>query len=244
MVQIPGGTFLMGSPEDELDNYKNEQPQHSVTVPSFFMGRYPVTQAQWHVVAGYPEVKQELKLDPSYFKGENRPVERVSWEDAMEFCQRLSVKTSRSYSLPSEAEWEYACRAGSQTPFHFGETLTDDLANYDARKIYGRGVEGEYQGETTEVGQFLANHFGLHDMHGNVGEWCQDDWFINFEGAPGDGRAWVNEIHAEKAKVWRGGSWSYRPKDCRSAYRPWGVLVNHRFNYIGVRVCCSVARTL
>ena len=118
MVQIPGGTFLMGAPEDELHNRKSEQPQHSVTVPSFFMGRYPITQTQWHLVVGYPEVKRELKPDPSEFKGENRPVEQVSWQDAVEFCQRLSVKTSRSYRLPSEAEWEYACRAGTQTP-HF-----------------------------------------------------------------------------------------------------------------------------
>ena len=127
MMQIPGGKFLMGSPPDELENYSNEQPQHEVTVPAFFMARTPITQAQWQIVAGYDPVDQELDPDPSRFKGDNRPVECVSWEYATEFCQRLSKKTGRIYRLPSEAEWEYACRAGTQTPFHFGETLSDEL---------------------------------------------------------------------------------------------------------------------
>jgi formylglycine-generating enzyme required for sulfatase activity len=237
MIQIPGGTFLMGSPEDELYNYKYEQPQHSVTVPSFFMGRYPITQAQWRVVVGYPEVKRELKPDPSKFKGENRPVEQVSWQDVVEFCQRLSVKTSRRYRLPSEAEWEYACRAGTQTPFHFGETLTDELANYDATKVYGRGVKGEYRGETTKVGQFPPNNFGLHDMHGNVWEWCQDDWHDDYEGAPEDGRAWVDGESKNKEKVLRGGSWYVGPWDCRCAFRDYGTRDYFVFNG-GFRVVC------
>jgi formylglycine-generating enzyme required for sulfatase activity len=237
MVQIPGGTFLMGSPKDELDNYEDEQPQHSVTVPSFFMGRYPITQAQWRLVAGYPEVERELKPDASEFKGENRPVEQVSWQDAVEFCQRLSVQTSRSYRLPSEAEWEYACRAGTQTPFHFGETLTDELANYNATKVYGRGVEGEYRGETTEVGQFPPNNFGLHDMHGNVWEWCQDDWHNDYEGAPEDGSAWVDDDSKNKEKVLRGGSWDNNPRYCRCAIRNNNARVNFYY-YRGCRVVC------
>ncbi|NMG59708.1 formylglycine-generating enzyme family protein [Geitlerinema sp. P-1104] len=237
MVQIPGGTFLMGSPHEELKNHPNEQPRHSVSVPSFFMGRYPITQAQWRVVAAYPEVERELKPDPSRFKGENRPVERVSWEDAVEFCQRLSVNTSRSYRLPSEAEWEYACRAGTQTPFHFGETLTDELANYDATKVYGRGVIGEHRGETTEVGQFSPNNFGLHDMHGNVWEWCQDDWHGNYEGAPEDGSAWLDENSTENKKVLRGGSWFHYPRNCRCAIRYYFTRVNF-YNLGGFRVVC------
>ncbi|MCC5897194.1 MAG: formylglycine-generating enzyme family protein [Phormidium sp. BM_Day4_Bin.17] len=237
MVQIPGGTFLMGSPQDELDNRENEQPQHSVTIPSFFMGRYPITQAQWRMVAGYPEVERELNPDPSRFKGENRPVEKVRWQDAVEFFQRLSRQSGRSYRLPSEAEWEYACRAGTQTPFHFGETLTDELANYDATEIYGRGVTGERRGKTTEVGQFPPNNFGLHDMHGNVWEWCQDDWHDDYKGAPEDGRAWVDDPPKNDRKVLRGGSWGNYPKSCRCAFRY--DYTRDGFNdFRGFRVVC------
>ena len=240
MIQIPGGTFLIGSPQDELDNRENEQPQHSVTIPSFFMGRYPITQAQWRVVAAYPEVERELKPDPSHFKGENLPVEWVSWEDAVEFYQRLSVKTSRSYRLPSEAEWEYACRAGTQTPFHFGETLTDELANYDATEVYGRGIKGERRGETTEVGQFPPNNFGLHDMHGNVEEWCQDDWHDNYENAPEDGSAWVDNDSQDNRKVLRGASWGHPPWFCRCAFRYDSTRGLFR-NFGGFRVVCVPA---
>jgi formylglycine-generating enzyme required for sulfatase activity len=129
MMLIPSGSFNMGSPEDELERSASEEPVHLVKVPSFFIGKYPVTQAQWKIVASLPQVNRELKLDPSYFKGDNRPVESVSWYDAVEFCQRLSQYTHRTYRLPTEAEWEYACRAGTTTPFHFGETITTDLAN-------------------------------------------------------------------------------------------------------------------
>ncbi|WP_226586322.1 formylglycine-generating enzyme family protein, partial [Microseira wollei] len=131
MVAIPGGTFLMGSPETEAERYEYEEPQHLVSVPSFFMGKYQITQAQWQAVAALPKINRDLESDPSYFKGENRPVENVSWLDAVEFCARLSQKTKREYRLPSEAEWEYACRAGTTTPFHFGETITPDLVNYN-----------------------------------------------------------------------------------------------------------------
>jgi formylglycine-generating enzyme required for sulfatase activity len=171
MVLILGGTFLMGSPDDELDRYDDEGPQHEVSVPTFFMGKFPITQAQWRVVAEtYSQVKQELDPDPANFKGDNRPVERVSWLDAVEFCARLSRETGREYRLPTEAEWEYACRAGTSTPFYFGDTITTDLANYDSDgKRYGQGPEGTSRGETTEVGSLAnANPFGLYDMHGNV----------------------------------------------------------------------------
>ncbi|NEQ71088.1 MAG: formylglycine-generating enzyme family protein, partial [Symploca sp. SIO2D2] len=130
MVAIPGGKFMIGSPDSEKGRENDEGKQREVTVPRFFMGKYSVTQPQWKAVAALPKVDRDLKSDPSLFKGENMPVERVSWYDAVEFCARLSKKTGRTYRLPSEAEWEYACRAGTTTPFHFGETITCQLANY------------------------------------------------------------------------------------------------------------------
>lgn len=188
MVLIPGGSFMMGSPEDELERSDSESPQHLVDIKQFCIGKYPVTQAQWQAVAALPQVNRELEPDPSYFKGANRPVEQVSWYDAVEFCDRLTSYTKRQYRLPSEAEWEYACRAGTTTPFHFGETITSELANYDANSTYGAGVKGTYREETTVVGSFqVANAFGLYDMHGQVWEWCLDDWHDNYEGAPTDG---------------------------------------------------------
>ncbi|MEO1134170.1 MAG: formylglycine-generating enzyme family protein, partial [Cyanobacteria bacterium J06639_1] len=181
MVAIPGGTFRMGSPEDESERFERESPQHEVTVAPFLMGRYPVTQAQWRVVAALPQVERELEPDPAYFKGDNHPVERVSWEDAVEFCARLSQQTERAYRLPSEAEWEYACRAGTSTPFHFGDMITTEVANYNGTS-YAEGPEGEGRGGTTPVDHFEgANAFGLSDMHGNVREWCQDPWHHNYE---------------------------------------------------------------
>jgi formylglycine-generating enzyme required for sulfatase activity len=221
MVLIRGGEFLMWSPDDELERPSDgrESPQHRVTVPTFFMGRYPVTQAQWRVVAGLPKVERDLNSDPSRFKGNDRPVEKVSWYDAVEFCDRLSAHTNRPYRLPSEAEWEYACRAGTTSPFYCGETLTTEIANYDGNYTYGRGVVGENRGETTPVDQFkLANPWGLCDMHGNVYEWCLDHWHENYEGAPIDGSAWLSEGESAD-RVLRGGSWSYAPRNCRSAYR-------------------------
>ncbi|MGC1310289.1 MAG: SUMF1/EgtB/PvdO family nonheme iron enzyme [Phormidesmis sp.] len=172
LMAILGGTFLMGSPAEEGED--NEKPQHRVMVNPFLMGKYEVTQAQWKAVSALPKVESEMEADPSTFKGDSRPVERISWYDAVEFCQRLSQHTGREYRLPSEAEWEYACRAGTATPFHFGETLTSDLANYNADYAYGSGPKGDYRGQTTDVGSFPANAFGLYDMHGNVREWCLD----------------------------------------------------------------------
>ena len=244
MVAIPGGTFIMGSPPKELEHKKNESPQHSVTVQPFFMGKYPVTQAQWRFVAQLPQVNKELKPDPSKFKGDNRPVDQVSWEDAVEFCLRLSQYTGRTYSLPSEAQWEYACRAGTTTPFHFGETITTDLANYNGDYVYGQGPTGVYRGKTTAVGSFgVANNFGLYDMHGNVWEWCQDHWHSNYEGAPTDESAWLSNKEDSNRRLLRGGSWSFDPVDCRSACR-YGNNLDSSFNNIGFRVVCSgAART-
>ena len=143
MVAISAGSFIMGSPDDEPERSHNENPQHEVTISSFFMGRYPVTQAQWRFVAGLPQVNRSLQPDPSRFKGDKRLVEQVSWYDAVEFCNRLSTHTEREYYLPTEAEWEYACRSGTQTPFYFGTTLTTELANYNGDYTYNDGPKGE-----------------------------------------------------------------------------------------------------
>ena len=247
MIEIPTGTFSMGASDKELNRDNSERPQHKVTVPSFYMGRYPVTQAQWRFVAQLPQVNRELEQDPSNFKGDNRPVERVSWYDAVEFCDRLSQYTGRTYRLPSEAEWEYACRAGTKTPFHFGETITTDLANYNGESTYGDGVEGVNRGETTEVGSFgVANNFGLYDMHGNVYEWCLDDWHNDYTDAPADGSAWFSSDDKLSDKtgraVLRGGSWIDDPYFCRSAYRNLNGRGN-RYYLIGFRVVCVVGRT-
>jgi formylglycine-generating enzyme required for sulfatase activity len=246
MMQIPAGTFLMGSPDDELERRDSEGPRHEVTVSEFFMAKYPVTQAQWRVVAGMEAVNRELKAEPSRFKGDMRPVEQVSWEDAVEFCDRLTVHTNRHYRLPTEAEWEYACRAGTTTPFHFGETITTEVANYRGTDneeygwsgSYGVGPKGEYREETTPVDHFgIANAFGLCDMHGNVLEWCADHWHENYNGAPTNGSAWV-EGGDSSYRVLRGGSWGLNPRDCRSASR--GRLTpGYRYDYIGFRVVCS-----
>jgi formylglycine-generating enzyme required for sulfatase activity len=209
MVRIPGGRFLMGSPETEAKRDAYESPQHYVDVPEFWMGKYVVTQEQWQAIMGN---------NPSCFEGKNRPVERVSWNNATEFCEKLSKKTGRDYRLPSEAEWEYACRAGTTTPFYFGETITGELANYEASETYADEPKREYREQTTPVGQFPPNAFGLYDMHGNVYEWCQDVWHSDYDRAPVDGSAWVNGGYSSR-RVIRGGSWFFVPGWCRSAFR-------------------------
>jgi formylglycine-generating enzyme required for sulfatase activity len=238
MVVIPGGKFLMGSPEDELDSYSDEQPQHEVIVPEFWMGKYPITQWQWHFVAGLPQVNRKIDRDPANFKEDRRPIEQVSWWDAVEFCDRLSKLTGRIYRLPSEAEWEYACRAGTTDPFHFGETIDALVANYAARKIYGKGRAGEYREQTNIVDSFeVANAFGLFDMHGNVWEWCADHWHDNYEGAPINGSAWLTD-NENASRVRRGGSWIYHPRRSRSAARAPVSPVN-RDNHVGFRIMSS-----
>ena len=255
MVLIPSGTFLMGSTDDELERRDNEGPQHLVTVPTFFMGRYPITQEQWRAVAAMPRVERDLDPAPSEFKGDMRPVERVSWEDTMEFCARLSTHTKRSYSLPSEAEWEYACRAGTTTPFHFGETISPEVANYDGNYLYARNPEvvrydgsstyGDasqktYRKETTLVGYFgVSNAFGLCDMHGNVCEWCLDPWHDNYEGAPMDGSVW-NSDEQKDIRVLRGGSWLNKPRSCRSANRDYVNPASHYDYNVGFRIVCHL----
>jgi formylglycine-generating enzyme required for sulfatase activity len=234
MVKIPGGRFLMGSPETEAERDQDEGPQHYVNVPEFLMGKYTVTQAQWQAVMGN---------NPSQFKGKNRPVENVSWNDATKFCQKLSKKTGRDYRLPSEAEWEYACRAGTTTPFYFGETITPELVNYNGNETYGNGPEGKDREETTDVGIFPPNSFGLYDMHGNVYEWCQDVWHDNYDGAPVDGSAWVNGGNSSR-RVRRGGFWYSNPGRCRSASRSTSYFVAANDYLFGFRLVSFPPRAL
>ena len=241
MVAIPGGTFIMGSPENEEGRISYESPQHQVTVPPFFMGKYPVTQKQWRAVAALGKVNIDLESDPSYFKGDNLPVECVSWNDAQEFCARLSRMANKTYRLPTEAEWEYACRGGTTTPFYCGETISTDLANYHGNYTYGQGQKGQYREKTTEVGIFPANPFGLYDMCGNVWEWCEDGWDENYINAPTDGSAWTSL--GSQRKLLRGGSWGSIPDYCRSAFRLNSNL-DDSYDSIGFRVVCSgAART-
>ncbi|MGB3767043.1 MAG: formylglycine-generating enzyme family protein, partial [Phormidesmis sp.] len=236
LVRIPEGEGMMGSEERD-----SEQPVHRVKIAEFWIGKYPVTQAQWKAVAGLPKIERDLKGAPSEFKGDNRPVEKVSWYDAVEFCQRLSQQTGQAYRLPSEAEWEYACRAGTKTPFYFGETLDSSLANYNATETYGEWVKGECRKQTTNVGLFPANAFGLYDMHGNVLEWCADCRHENYRGAPTDGSVWLTDNLSDK-RIIRGGSWGNLPRYCRFAYRvSYSPVI--RSVFIGFRVSCSAPRT-
>ncbi len=229
LVQIRGGSFDMGSNERD-----SEKPIHRVTVPDFFMGIYPVTQAQWRAVAKLKQQQRKLDPDPSHFKGDDRPVEQVSWDEAVEFCDRLTAHTGNLYRLPSEAEWEYACRAGTTTPFHFGATIDAAIANYNGNSTYAKGKKGEYRQHTTPVGSFPGNAWGLFDCHGNVREWCADSWHDNYQGAPNDGSAWTTGGNSGY-KIRRGGSWLYDPVVCRSAYR-YGYSRVLRFHSCGLRV--------
>lgn len=231
MVAIPGGQFLMGSPDvagydPNVAGYDDERPQHQVHVPPFFLGKYPVTQAQWRAVAVLEKVKIDLTPEPSGFKGNQRPVEMVSWLEAVEFCDRISHHTGNTYQLPSEAEWEYACRAGTTTPYHFGSAISPDFANFD-----------NAIGQTSDVGHFrVANDFGLFDMHGNVWEWCFDKYQNSYIGSSSEGLALVSK-NDNYYRLLRGGSWGFDPGDCRSARR-YESSQFYRFNIYGFRVMC------
>jgi formylglycine-generating enzyme required for sulfatase activity len=250
MILIPRGRFLMGSPVDEPDAEATEHPQHDVALPDIWMSRCLITQKQWQFVAAFPRINRDLPVDPFHFNGENLPVERVSWLEAIEFCDRLSLHTHRTYRLPSEAEWEYACRGqhvkGDQDvsslpslPFHYGETITPELANYDSNYIYeGRikGLKGTWLRSTTVVKNFSPNAFGLYDMHGNVAEWCMDHWHKSYDNSPTDGSPWQDEnLSQEAPRVVRGGSWALLPRYCRCAYRK-SFRADERSYDIGFRV--------
>jgi eukaryotic-like serine/threonine-protein kinase len=236
MVKIPGGKFMMGSPDSEKDRIKDESPQRQVTVPEFYLGQTLVTQAQYQAIMGN---------NPSNFKGNDKlPVEQVSWLDAVEFCEKLSQKTNRTYRLPSEAEWEYACRSGTNTPYAFGETINPSVVNYDGNAPYGGAAKGEYRLKTTPVGSFPPNLFGLYDLHGNLWEWCLDKYTDNYNGAPTDGSARGDIISREKNKirVLRGGSWNSIAQHCRSADLN-HLAASNRYSKIGFRVVCQQSRT-
>ena len=237
MIHIPGGEFLMGSPAAEADCEDHERPQHQVKLRSFFLGQTPVTQAQWEVVACWPKQGIDLKQKPSRFRGGNRPVEQVSWEEAIEFCRRLSDRKQLNYTLPDEAQWEYACRATKTTPYAYGETLAPDLANYDSGSAYSFGPMGTFRQETNEVGIFPANTWGLQDMHGNVWEWCLDvlhDYPSELLGKGQQQRRFERQDH----RILRGGSWFNIPSLCRSASRRYMHAWELSYN-IGFRLCAN-----
>ncbi len=222
LVYVPAGSYMMGSNE-----YDDEKPIHRVNLSAFYMSKYAITQQQYEAIMG---------TNPAHFKGVDRPVEFVSWDDGMEFCQKLSQRTGNTYSLPSESQWEYACRAGTTTPFCFGETISTDLVNYNGNYTYGKGLKGKYQEQTTSVGDFPPNAFGLYDMHGNVWEWCLDTWHENYNSAPTDGIAWVE--NDRDSHLIRGGSWYYLPGICRSSFRGWD-MGDIQCDIIGFRVVCA-----
>ncbi len=266
MVKIPGGEFTMGSPADEPERRPNESPQHHVTLASFFIGATQITQSQWlAVVMAHPtRLEHDIDPRPSFFRGIDLPVESISWVEAVEYCQRLSRITGRDYRLPSEAEWEYACRAGSTGPFHVGPTITTNLANYcgaggavcgdsDGKSIasdyydgvkyasgaYGQGPVGIFRGTTTRAGTFPRNRFGLYDMHGNVWEFCRDIASDTYDDAPLDGSANLAGPPGGN-RILRGGSWSHNPAICRSAYRDAISPDNPGWQgRIGLRVVCG-----
>jgi formylglycine-generating enzyme required for sulfatase activity len=239
MVEIPGGQFLMGSPDTELKRRSNESPQHSVTIARFFMSKYAIDQTKWKAISTLPKIERDLPMNPSEFKGAELPVENISWLEASEFCARLSKYSGRTYRLPTEAEWEYACRAGTSTPFHFGETISTDLVNYYGDYTYGGGRKGEFRRKTVDVDKFKANAFGLYQMHGNVWEWCADYWHPNYQGATSDGSAWLVDGNNAQ-RILRGGSWGNSPSECRSASR-FKALLDYRGHDVGFRVCFSIA---
>ena len=214
MISIEGGTFLMGSEDPEARD--REKPVHTVAVPSFYMAKYPVTQALWKAVMGN---------NPSYFQGDQRPVEQVSWDDAQAFIQQLNEQTGENYRLPTEAEWEYAARGGiyGQGFKYAGSNKLKEVGWYD----------GNSHGETKPVGLKFLNELGLYDMSGNVWEWCQDVWHENYDGAPKDGSAWLKGGN-DRIRVVRGGAWNNVTEVCRVAYRYWDVL-DSRFLNVGFR---------
>jgi uncharacterized protein (TIGR02996 family) len=219
---IPPGTFLMGSPANEAKR-RGEEVQHRVTLTKgYYLGIYPVTQAQWKAIEG---------TDPSNFKGNDLPVESVSWDECDQFCKKLGQKTGKRFRLPSEAAWEYACRAGTTTPFWCGNTISTEQANYDGRYTYGNGKKGEYRQKTTPVSKFHDNPWGLHDMHGNVWEWC-NDWCGSLDGSD------ITDPQGPQSgtsRVLRGGSWGYVPGYCRAASRNWYDPAVRSY-YFGFRV--------
>jgi formylglycine-generating enzyme required for sulfatase activity len=245
LVYVPGGKFLMGSPDRDFAEFidrvqvtlrctpaqiaelranYDERPQHQVEIPPLYVSKYPITQSQYRAITG---------TNPAYFPGDLRPVDSVSWHDARLFCDKLATLTNKAYRLPSEAEWEYACRAGTNTPFYCGETILPEFANYKSTYPYGVANADLDRQATTDVGMFPPNAFGLYDFHGNVLEWCLDTWHPTYQGAPNDGRAWVDSD--DNCHLLRGGSWAVGAWACRSCGR-YREPSDNRFPYLGFRV--------
>lgn len=231
MTEVPGGEFLMGSSCDEIEFRENETPQHKVKISKFYLGKYSITQSQYFAVMGeLPKISEEIP--------NNLPVVNVFLEKALEFCSKLSKITNKNFRLPTEAEWEYSCRAGTDTPFCFGETITAEIANFDDNKSISK-ILNEKKGGLTPVGYFkFANNFGLYDMHGNVWEWCADVWHENYKNAPSDGSAWIAGGDQSYC-VQRGGAWNSSANTCRSGFRV-GDIAHNFENIVGLRVCMTI----
>lgn len=263
MVEIPAGMFLMGSDDAQLEQaeidssrnlakeakleintrLRSETPQRMVKVTGFYLSKYEVTQAQWRAVASLPKINVELMSDPSQFKGGNRPVEQITWDEAVEFCERLSRATGRRYRLPTEAEWEYAARAGTRWPFSFGENVTSELVNYNGKLPYGQTSKDSSRQQTVAVGSLgVGNAFGLYDMHGNVWEWCLDSWHDSYLGAPAESIAWEKDGIAGM-HVLRGGAWDSSAGECRSSGRR-QAAASSRSTTIGFRVVAEPELTV
>lgn len=222
MIQLPPGEFTMG--ENQGDKFANdtERPAHRVAISEFAIGKFPVTVGEF----------RQFRKHHLATEADNLPVIRASWEDAVAYCEWLSRKTGRKYRLPTEAEWEFACRAGTRTPFSCGHELSPADANF----LYDENGLRIGLGHRTPVGNYPANDFGLYDLHGNVCEWVADTWHPNYLGAPGDGSAWLTD--GESQRVIRGGAWDYLPRLLRSSWRDWRYE-NQMADNIGFRVATS-----
>ena len=257
MIVVPSGRFTMGSPRSEQGRQNDEGPAHPVTIQyRFAVSVHEVTRGEfgrfvaatnrvmgdscWTLEGKWIERAGVGWRNPVFSQEDNHPVVCVSWRDAKAYVRWLLEQTGKRYRLLSEAEWEYAARAGTTVPFHFGATISTDQANYHGSYTYGSGREGVYLGRTTPVGSFPANGFGLHDMHGNVWEWVEDCWHEDYSGAPTDGSAWLSGGTCER-RVLRGGSWYNAPWNLRSADRAWFVA-GYRPYAIGFRVARTLAR--
>ena len=251
MVVVPAGSFTMGSNPAEIaafekqyssEHYRSEGPQRKVSIARpFAVGKFEVTFAEWEAcVAGGGCAGNRSPSDESWGKG-RRPAINVSWDDAKEYVAWLSRKTGKTYRLLSEAEWEYAARGvtSALTPskrYWWGDQASHEYANYGKDQCCAGHKEGRDQWENTApVGQFPANPFGLHDMHGNVWEWVEDCWHGSYQGAPTDGSAWTTSCTESDRRVLRGGSWDYYPDDLRAAVRDWGTA-GVRLRFLGFRV--------
>jgi formylglycine-generating enzyme required for sulfatase activity len=227
LVAVPGGSFLMGSTEVDPERATDEGPQHKVALRPFLLGKYEVTQGQWQAVMG---------RNPSHFQrcGDDCPVEYVSWRGVQAFIRKLNQATGRQYRLPSEAEWEYAARSGTATPYYTGSTITAAQANFNGTETRYGSRPGPYRKSPLRVGHFAPNAFGLYDMQGNVWEWVQDFYYRSYYGAPADGSAWEPAGHGPR-RVVRGGSWADAPEALRSTFR--GALApDVRLSGVGFRI--------